>query len=125
MIACPDTKGYYQKQSDLHGSEPFVEICNRIFETIKSSNPDFMYTYFKKDSHSARRKSDLVINRAKTTTFGEKSLRISGPKIWNSLPEDVKNLTSLHKFTEFIRTWYKPECKCNICKYMGDPYHHA
>ena len=84
-----------------------------------------MYTYFKKDSHSARRKNDLAINRAKTTTFGEKNLRISGPKIWNSLPEDVKNLTSLHKFTEFIRTWYKPECKCNICKYMGDPYHHA
>ena len=34
-----------------------------------------MYKYFKKNSHSARRKNDLVINRAKTTTFGEKSLR--------------------------------------------------
>ena len=34
-----------------------------------------------------------------------------GPKIWNSLLEDVKDLTSLPKFTEFIETWYGPECR--------------
>ena len=25
-----------------------------------------------------------------------------GPKIWNSLPENIKDLTSLPKFTEFM-----------------------
>ena len=45
------------------------------FKTLKSLNPDFMCTYFKKGSHSSRRKNDLVVNRAKTATFGEKSLR--------------------------------------------------
>ena len=69
-----------------------------------------MNTYFKKDSHYARRKNDLVINRARTTTFGEKSLRTLGPEIWNSLPEDVKDLTSLQKFTESIKTWHEPKC---------------
>ena len=54
------------------------------------------------------RKNDLVTDRAKTTTFDKKSLRALGPKIWNSLPEDVKDLTSLQKFTEFIKT-YEPE----------------
>ena len=47
-----------------------------------------------------------------------------GPKIWNSLPEDVKDLTSLQVFTEFIKTWYRSECKYNICKYSGNPYHY-
>ena len=37
--------------------------------------------YFKKDSHSARRKHDLAVNRAKTTTFSEKSPRSLGTKI--------------------------------------------
>ena len=45
------------------------------FKTLKSLNPDFMRTYFKKGSHSSRRKNDLVVNSAKTTTFGEKGLR--------------------------------------------------
>ena len=82
-----------------------------------------MLTYLEKGSHTARRKNDLVVNRAKTATFDEKSLRTLGPKISNSLPEDVKDLTSLRKFTELIKTWYGPEC--NICKYSGDPYHYT
>ena len=64
-----------------------------------------MYIHFKRGSRSVGRKNDLVVNRAKTITFGEKSLRILGPKTWNSLPEDVKDLTSLPKFTEIIKTW--------------------
>ena len=37
-----------------------------------------------------RRKNYLVVKRAKTTTFGKNSLMTLGPKISNSLPEDVK-----------------------------------
>ena len=88
-------------------------LAIEVFKTLKSLNPDFVPTYFKKSSHSASRKDDFVVNRAKTATFGEKSLRTVGPKIWNSLLKDVKDLTSLQKFTEFIKTWYGPECKCN------------
>ena len=84
-----------------------------------------MHIYFKKGSHSARRKNDLVVNRIKTTTFGEKSLRTLGPKICNSLPEDVKDLTCLPKFTESIKTWYGLECIFNIWKYSGNPYHYT
>ena len=83
-----------------------------------------MHTYFKKGSHSARTKNDFVVNRAKTTTFGEKSLRTLGRKISNSLPEDIKDLTSLPKYTVFIKTWYGPECRCNICGYSGKSYHY-
>ena len=80
-----------------------------VFKALKFLNPDFMRTYFKKGSHSPGRKNGLVFNRTKTITFGEKSLRTLGPKIWNSLPEDVKDLTSLPKFIEFVK-------RCNICK---------
>ena len=41
-----------------------------VFKTLKSLNINFMRTCFKKGSHSGRRKNDLVVNRAKTTTFG-------------------------------------------------------
>ena len=58
-----------------------------------------MGTYFKKGLYSARRKNDLVVNRAKITSFGETSLKTLGPKTLNSLPEDVKELTSLRQFT--------------------------
>ena len=41
-----------------------------VFKNLKSLNLDFMHTYFKEGSHSARRENDLVVNRAKSTTFG-------------------------------------------------------
>ena len=97
-------------------------LAIKVLESLKSLNPDFMQTYFKKGSHSARRKNGLVINRTKTTTFGEKSLRTLGLKIWNYLPGD---LTSFPKFTEFIKRWYRPECSCYICKYSGNPYYYT
>ena len=37
-------------------------LAIEIFKTLKSLNPDFMCTYFKKGSHFARRKNDLVID---------------------------------------------------------------
>ena len=81
----------------LKAERPTMEVSRlrrlaiEVFKTLKSLNPDFMRTYFKKGSQSAKKKNDLVVNRAKTTTFGEKSLRTSEPKIWNSLPEDLKD----------------------------------
>ena len=80
-----------------------------------------MYTYLKKGSHSSRRKNDFVVNREKTATFGKKSLRTLEHKIWSSLPKD---LSSLLKCTESIKTRYGPECRFNICKYLGKPYHY-
>ena len=82
------------------GEWPTMEVsCLRrlaikIFKTLYSLNPDFMCTYFKKGSHPARKNNDLVVNRAKATRFGKKSLRTLRPKIWDSLPEDVKNFSS-------------------------------
>ena len=50
-------------------------LAIEIFETLRSLNSDCMHTYFKNGSHSARRKNNSVVNRGKTTTFDEKSLR--------------------------------------------------
>ena len=92
----------------LKAEQPTMEVIRlrrlamEVFKTLKSLNPGFMHTYFKKDSRFAKRKNELVVNsnRAKTGTFDGKSLRTLGAKIWNSLPEDVKDLTAVQKFTE-------------------------
>ena len=65
----------------------------------------------------------LVVNLIKKLQRSVK--RTLGPKIWNSLSEDVKDLTSLPEFTEFIKAWYGPECKYNICKYLSNINHYT
>ena len=44
-------------------------LAIEVFKTLESLNPDFMHTYFKKGSYSARRKNGLVVLRAKKRLF--------------------------------------------------------
>lgn len=47
---------------------------------------------------------------------GDKSLIALGLKKWNQLPSNVKSLISITKLKEYIRPWFGPCCKCNICR---------
>ena len=49
-------------------------------------------------------------------TFGKKSLRIFGPKIWNSLPCHIKSSNNLETFKTVIKIWDNINWKCLICK---------
>lgn len=42
---------------------------------------------FKKESHSFRKKTNVIVTRRVTKTWCEKSLWWFGPNIWQSLPE--------------------------------------
>ena len=54
-----------------------------------------------------------IINQV---TFGAKSIRYLGPKIWNSLPFHIKSSESLTTFKRIIKNWDTVSCKCPICQ---------
>ena len=60
------------------------------------------------------RPHDLLTRSHKTVTYGDKSLKILGPKIWNALPTEIKRETSLNKFKEYVKLWSGNSCKCNF-----------
>ena len=89
----------------------------KIFKSLNNLNPPFMINLFNQRNNTNRRKHDLIIPTRNSATFGDNSLRCLGPHIWNTLPENIKNVTSFEKFKETIKTWYGPKCKCNLCKF--------
>ena len=56
-------------------------LAIEIFKTLKSLNPDFMFTYFKKGSHFARRKNDLVIDKQLHVIRSRNLIRFNFAKI--------------------------------------------
>ena len=50
-----------------------------------------------------------------TITYGIKSIKSLGPKIWDHLLEDIKLDISYSKFKEYIDTWCGPKSRCNAC----------
>ena len=50
--------------------------------------------------------NSLFIPYARTTNYGLKQMKVSGPKIWNNLPNNIKNQISLIVFSRNIKSHF-------------------
>ena len=50
-----------------------------------------------------RRHNVLCVPKVKTTTYGIKSERFSGPKMWNSLSNEIKSLKNSNQFKAVMK----------------------
>ena len=50
-------------------------------------------------------KLNLDVPTINQVSFGDKSLRYYGPKIWNSLPFHIKSSENLEAFKDIIKNW--------------------
>ena len=86
-------------------------LCRMVYKIFKAPNnlnPIFMKDIFRYSPN---------IRSQNTTKFGNKSLRAFGANLWNTLPENIKSITSLLKFKEFIKkAWPGPKYKCSLWK---------
>ena len=67
-------------------------------------------------------RSQSALKRIKTNSlyFGNESVSSLALKIWDLVPDNLKNETSLEMFKNKIKTWATDKCPCGICKvYIG------
>ena len=55
-------------------------------------------------------------NNVKTIQYGTETISFLGPKLWNLLPEDIRNVKSLSEFKNRIKSWIPTNCPCRLCK---------
>ena len=95
-------------------------LALEIFKALNEKSPSFIRNYFEKNDSSISKKYDLKIPVRNTVAYGDKSLRCLAPRIWNSLPIDLKKENSYEKFKGEINKWFGPTCKCSLCSYMNN-----
>ena len=61
-----------------------------------------------------RYKLNLNIPRKYQVTFGTKSLKFYGPKIWNTLPVNIKTTENLNAFKDLTNKWNGVSCNCIV-----------
>ena len=87
------------------------QLAIEIFKTVNNLNPNFMKNIFTSKQNAWVRPHDLLVRSHNTATYGDKSFKILGPKIWNALPTDLKHEISLNKLKEYVNLWSGPSCK--------------
>ena len=82
-------------------------LAVEIFKTLHNLNPSYMKGIFKKPSNrtSARFEFNIQSQRFNQVKFGRNSLRVLGPILWNSLPNNVKSIQNLKDFKIAINSW--------------------
>ena len=89
----------------------YNNISQTIFGELLTGNNNGYYL---------RSKSDFVIPQIWTVLKGSNSIRCFGPIIWNLIPEELKNITSLNILKKEIRRWKPKNCPCRICRNYVD-----
>ena len=84
-------------------------------------NPAYMNEIFKLRKISravcSNYKLNLDVPTINQVSFGGKSLRYYGPKIWDLLSFHIKSSENLETFIDIIKNWNDVSCKCKVCQY--------
>ena len=93
-------------------------LAIEIYKALHNPSNSLMSDLFriKTSKYNLRRSGTLVSKSAKTLHFGTETISYLAPKIWELIPEDIKNCKTLNSFKQQIQIWIPSECPCRLCK---------
>ena len=94
-------------------------LAVELYKFSKGLSIDLMEDIFSNRRYNGpklRTNVELKIPFVRTVYKGEDSLRNLGPKIWQIVPENLKELHSLEAFKTCIKSWVPHDCPCRLCK---------
>ena len=62
----------------------------------------------------------MVLDYLLQVYHGTESISYLGPKIWDIVPIELKNVQSHNSFKKIIRKWIPNNCPCRLCKRYVD-----
>ena len=99
-------------------------LATELFKVKLGLTPPFMEEIFRRrnfpeNSVAKNLRSQIEFynyHNPKTVHYGLETLRHLGPKIWNIIPENIKNSATLASFKMLIKKWVPKDCPCRLCR---------
>ena len=94
-----------------------------MFKIKNNISPEAMQELFIENAyqHDIRQKRSWEMFNIRTVRYGTETIRNMGPKIWDMVPKETKDSTSLQEFKFKIKKWKPRNCTCSLCKtYVHD-----
>ena len=89
-----------------------------IYKTKWEIDPSFMKEIFveKHNPYGLRGCHNLLLPQARTTCYGLETISFLGSRLWQALPDDMKESDIPSSFNRKIKTWKGEECNCRLCR---------
>ncbi len=92
-------------------------MATEIFKALHGSTLIYIRDLFEEKDKMYNLCSTVSLKQPKwnTVTYGLNSFQSKVAKIWNDLPNKIKNSITLAEFKNQINKWQGPKCLCNMC----------
>ena len=93
------------------------QMACEVYKIVNNLSPKYIQDLVtvKNSPYNFRREKTAEVPRANTTRYGLRSFRSEAPRIWNSLPNNVRLAESYPQFRRLLRDWNGFGCKCPVC----------
>ena len=96
-------------------------MATEIFRVGRILSPLIVNDIFtQKDNgrYNLRQISEFSRPRVKSVYHGKESVSFLGPKIWDMLPEDCKDIDNLNTFKTKVKKWKFENCPCILVDHI-------
>ena len=97
-------------------------LATEIYKAKNKISPEVVNSLFEftNKNYNLRNASILKRNRYFTVHYGRESLVSLAPKIWELVPDSIREVKTLSIFKNKIKAWTINKCPCRLCKnYIG------
>ena len=93
-------------------------LATEMFKIHRDLSPDILREIFvpKISLYNLRRNNTFERPQVHSVYHGTELLSFLGPKIWDLVPLELKQLESLEVFKLKIKKWILFECPCRLCR---------
>ena len=118
---CSDKTSSFETETDrslpIHISNLQI-LATEFFKDSQDLAPTIFSEIFSERNvqYNLRYASEFSVPNVKSTFHGKESFSYLGPKIWDLVPKELKELSSLSAFKKAIKKWKPQNCPCRLCK---------
>ena len=93
-------------------------LATEMYKILNVLSPDIMQDIFeiKSNFYNTRDAPAFSSRNIKTVRYGLKTISYMAPKIWNLVPKEMKQVTTLNEFKAKIKIWKLENCPCRLCR---------
>ena len=94
------------------------KLAIEMFKVKNNLSPSFMKSIFPLNecNYNLRKNPYFKGKNVRTTTYGTETISYRGTEVWDIVPNEIKNSSSLEQFKQKIKSWKPLACKCRLCK---------
>ena len=99
------------------------QLAIEMFKVSKGLCPEIVKGLFQfryDIPYNLRQRSQFHISPVRTVFSGTESIKYPVPKIWELIPDEMKELESPWEFKRAIKLWKPTSCPCRLCKQHRD-----